>query len=284
MLNATSLPTISVITPSYNQASYLDETIRSVLCQRDQIHEYFVFDGGSTDESVSVIKKYASKIDHWVSEKDKGQSDAIHKGFTRATGDILYWLNSDDVLLPGALARVRQAFADHPDWDVLTSYGCWIDADSRIIKVFRMGRESDRQARGGCMHVCQQTCFFKRELYERVGGLDLKLHCVMDTELWVRMFKAGSVWGLVPQYLAGFRRHDLSKGLSWGKEYAAEGRWAAEQYPDYYSMTSRWRPMRLGHIVNQLVSGRRLRAWLDERRWTGRKLTDVFGEWKVDQV
>ncbi|MFA7235534.1 MAG: glycosyltransferase family 2 protein [Phycisphaeraceae bacterium] len=274
------LPTLSIVTPSYNQAKYLDETIRSVLCQRDQVHEYFVIDGGSTDESASVIQKYASQIDHWVSEKDKGQSDAIQKGFSRATGDILYWLNSDDVLLPGALAKVRQAFADHPRWDVLTGYGCWIDADSRITKVFRMGRESARLARGGCMHVCQQTCFFKREIYERVGGLNLDLHCIMDVELWARMFEAGAVWGLVPQYLAGFRRHDLAKGSAWSKEYADEHVWAVEHYPGYWDGGSR--SMRLLHMMDQLLTGRRLRAWLDGRRWIGQKITDVLGEWNVD--
>src|SRR5687768_13987517 len=97
---------ISVVTPSYNQAKYLEETLRSVISQRDQLHEYFVFDGGSTDGSAELIRKYTHGIDYWQSEKDKGQSDAIHKGFGRATGDVLGWLNSDDVLLPGALAKV----------------------------------------------------------------------------------------------------------------------------------------------------------------------------------
>ena len=94
---------ISIVTPSYNQAAYLDQTLRSVLSQRSLAHEFFVFDGGSTDGSVQIIENYADKIDYWESQPDQGQSDAIHCGFQRATGDVLYWLNSDDVLLPNAL-------------------------------------------------------------------------------------------------------------------------------------------------------------------------------------
>ena len=114
---------ITVVTPSFNQARFLDETLRSVLAQRDEIHEFFVIDGGSTDASVEIIRRYDSQIDWWVSEADAGQADAIHKGFSRAHGDVLYWINSDDVLLPGAIARVRQAFDANPHWDAGTGRG-----------------------------------------------------------------------------------------------------------------------------------------------------------------
>ena len=132
------MPTITVVTPSFNQASYLEETLRSVISQQDHVHEYFVLDGGSTDGSVEIIKRYRSRIDYWTSEKDRGQSDAIHKGFQRATGDVLLWLNSDDVLLPGALLKIRQAFERHPNWDVVSGYHAQIDADSRILSFQRI--------------------------------------------------------------------------------------------------------------------------------------------------
>ena len=167
---------LSVVTPSYNQARYLEDTLRSVVSQRDQLHEYFVFDGGSTDGSADLIRKYSPLIDFWQSEKDKGQSDAIHRGFQRATGDILGWLNSDDVYLPGALAHVRRAFEQHPEWDVVTGYHAAIDGDSRITALHRTGRETRTKLRWGIIRVCQQTCFFRRRLYEKVGGLDLSLH------------------------------------------------------------------------------------------------------------
>lgn len=224
---------ISIITPSYNQAKYLEETIQSVISQRDQIHEYFVLDGGSTDGSVDIIKKYEKHIDWWISEKDKGQSDAIHRGFSKATGDVIAWLNSDDVYFPQALSRVKQAFDTHPNWDVLTGYSAWIDAESRIEKLWRIPKESRFWADLGVMHVCQQTCFFKRSFYEKVGGLNLDLHMIMDTELWFRFMDANAVWGHIPEYLAGFRHHDLAKGTTWTKTVEKEHIWALEHYPQY---------------------------------------------------
>jgi len=104
-------PSITIVTPSFNQAAYLEKTIQSVLAQRADIHEYFVLDGGSTDDSVEIINKYASQIDYWVSRPDGGQADAIRQGFERATGDVLAWLNSDDLLLPGAIQKPRSSRA-----------------------------------------------------------------------------------------------------------------------------------------------------------------------------
>src|SRR5687768_1094026 len=167
---------ITVVTPSFNQAGFLDQTIRSVLSQREHAHEYFVVDGGSTDGSVDVIRRHAGRIDWWVSEKDRGQSDAIAKGFARATGDVLCWLNSDDLYLPGALEAARRAFDEHPEWDALTAYHVRMDAESRIISAHRIPRQSPRLARWGIHPVNQQTCFFRRSMYERVGGIDLSLH------------------------------------------------------------------------------------------------------------
>src|SRR3954470_16015104 len=157
-------PTLSIITPSYNQADFLEQTLRSVVSQRAHVHEYFVYDAASTDGSVEIIKRYAADIDHWVSEKDKGQSDAIHRGFTRATGDFVAWLNSDDVYLPGALERVRAALAAHPDWDAITGWAVRIDGDSRILSAHRTPPESVAAARRGVFHPAQPTVFLRRAL------------------------------------------------------------------------------------------------------------------------
>ena len=208
---------ISIVTPSFNQAAYLDKTLRSVLGQRDLVHEYFVLDGGSDDGSADVIKKYESRLDYWVSEPDRGQCDAIHRGFARATGDVLYWINSDDVLLPGALEHVHAAFDAEPDLDVVTGWGVAIDGDDRIVKMRRRPHDSPRWASLGYVRVHQPCCFFRRRLYEQVGGLDHELHCVLDTELWYRMFRAGSRWGGVDRYLAAYRLHSEAKSdwLEW---------------------------------------------------------------------
>jgi glycosyltransferase involved in cell wall biosynthesis len=269
--------TVSVVTPSFNQARFLDETLRSVLAQREQIHEYFVIDGGSADGSVDIIRKHESRIDYWVSETDSGQADAIHKGFSRATGDVLYWINSDDVLLPGAIARVKEAFERHRDWDALTAWHVRMDAESRIISMHRIPGENPRWARWGLHHVNQQTCYFKRALYERVGPIDEKLHCVLDTELWSRMFDAGSTWGHIPQYLGAFRQHAEAKGSSWLKAYAREEQWMREHYPQYNADNARHKLGLLAYKATQILTGRHLAAMADTRRYGGKSLADVFG-------
>ncbi len=273
---------ITVVTPSYNQAKYLDETLRSVLSQRDQIHEFFVLDGGSTDGSVDIIRRYAERggIDYWHSQKDKGQSDAIHQGFTRATGDYLAWLNSDDLFMPNALARVRQALEKNPHWDALTSYHVRIDADSRIISMHRIPRESPRMARWGVHHISQQTCFFRKSLYDRLGGLDLSLHTAMDTELWLRMFQANAVFGHIPAYLAAFRIHQEGKGSSWIDEYAQEKITVHAKYPQFLE-TRRQHLGLLYYRLTQVLSGRHLLAARETSRNRGKRVTEIFGDWKM---
>ena len=269
---------ISIVTPSFNQAAFLDETLRSIIAQRNLIHEFFVIDGGSTDGSVDIIRRHAEHIDYWVSEKDSGQSDAIQKGFSRATGDFLYWLNSDDVLLPGALELVLDALENHPQWDALTGYHVRMDEHSRIISMHRTPTENPIAAQWGIHHVIQQTCFFRRELYEKVGGLNLKLHCVMDTELWCRMFDYGSSWGHIPEYLAGFRQHQKAKGSSeqWFKMYRDEEAMLQQKYAHYCQDNLKHRLGLLYYRAGQILSGRHLRALSDARRYRGRTLAEVF--------
>ena len=271
--------TITVVTPSFNQAQFLEETLRSVLSQREQAHEYFVIDGGSTDGSAEIIHQYADRggIDFWVSEKDSGQAEAIQKGFSRATGDVLAWLNSDDVYLPGALAQVRAAFDAHPEWDALTAYHVRMDAESRILSAHRIPGENPRLARWGMHHVNQQTCFFRRSLYERVGPIDRSLHCVLDTELWSRMFDAGATWGHIPRYLAGFRQHAAAKGSSWSEAYPREEQWMRDHYPQYNADTMKHRLGILAYRATQVLSGRHLRAASETGRWRGKTLDEVFG-------
>ena len=124
----------------------------------DTGHTRQAIDGGSNDDSVDIIKRHADHLDYWVSEKDRGQGDAIRKGFSRATGDILFWVNSDDVMAAGAAARARRAFAAHPEWDVLTGYSVFIDEQSLITQVNCIPGESRWWAARGVLHVTQQTC------------------------------------------------------------------------------------------------------------------------------
>lgn len=271
-----SLPSVSVVTPSYNQAAYLEATLRSVLTQRRDIEEYIVLDGGSSDGSAAILARHAAAIDHWQSTPDGGQAAAISTGFVRSTGDILFWINSDDLVAPGAVARVRRAFAEHPDWDVLTGYSVFLDEDGVVTRVNLIAGESPAWLRCGILHVCQQTCYFRRRLYERVGGIDPGLHCMLDTELWLRFFAAGARWGHVPAVLGGFRQHALMKGRTWLERYAEERQTVAARYPDYRPSPSRWSIGRGLHgIARVAAAAARPRSWRWSRELIGRQLVDI---------
>jgi GT2 family glycosyltransferase len=271
---------ISVVTPSFNQARFLEETLLSVLSQRQFICEYFVIDGGSTDGSVDIIRRHADAggIDLWISEKDSGQAEAIQKGFSRASGEYLFWLNSDDVLLPGAMQAIQRSLADHPAWDAVTGYHVAIDEESRIVAVNRIPGESPSAARWGVQHVTQPTCVFRRSLYESVGGIDRSLHCVLDTDLWCRMFAAGSVWGHVPRCLAAFRRHTAAKGSAgkWAKLYLDEQAMLQRRYPDFCAHTFKHRIGLLTYRARQIFSGRYFLSLAETRRHRGKPLRQAF--------
>ncbi len=271
-----SLPTISVVTPSYNQAAYLEATLRSVIAQRRDVEEYFVLDGGSSDGSAAIIARHAAAIDHWQSQPDGGQAAAIANGFARATGDILFWINSDDLVAPAAMDRVRRAFAEHPEWDVLTGYSVFLDEAGAVTRVNLIEGESPAWLRRGILHVCQQTCYFRRRLYEEVGGIDAGLHCMLDTELWLRFFVAGGRWGHIPAVLGGFRQHPLMKGRTWLERYAEERQTVAARYPSYRPSSSRWSVGRGLHGIARMASAAtRPRAWRWSHELIGRRLADI---------
>ena len=182
-------PRISVVTPSYNQGRFLEQTIRSVLLQGYPNLEYIVIDGGSTDESVRIIEKYEKHLAHWESERDRGQSHAINKGFARATGEILCWLNSDDYYLPGTLRIVAETLAAGTGNFALVGHCEQVFADGSPA-IEGKGRYEGFERllqfwKGYRMH--QPSIFWRREVFERVGYLDESLHYTMDFDYWVRV-------------------------------------------------------------------------------------------------
>ncbi|MEE3220921.1 MAG: glycosyltransferase family 2 protein [Planctomycetota bacterium] len=238
-------PSITIVTPSFNQAAYLEKTIQSVLAQRADIHEYFVLDGGSTDDSVEIINKYASQIDYWASRPDGGQADAIRQGFERATGDVLAWLNSDDLLLPGAIQAIRERFSSYPKTQVVTGHYCQTDADGRLLRCMWVPRVRQSWLRWGVTRICQPSTFFRRDFYERIGGLDTHWQCVLDTELWCRMLSHNCNWHVLPQYVAARRYHSQTKGSTLTDQYRRERTELAQRYPQYRPhamkcMVGRW--------------------------------------------
>jgi glycosyltransferase involved in cell wall biosynthesis len=207
-------PRISIVTPSFNQGSFLEHTIQSVLNQNYPNLEYIIVDGGSTDGSVDVIKKYDSKLAYRVSEKDKGQSDAINKGFRRATGEILAWLNSDDCYLPGTLERVADFFSSHPAVDLMYGDLLLIDVSGNILGIRRVVPYNYTLALYGLSTVPQPSAFFRRRALDVVGLLDEELHYQMDTEFFLRFGKRGLNVKHLPVPLAMFRLHAQSKTVS----------------------------------------------------------------------
>lgn len=180
-------PRVTIVTPSFNQAAFLEETIRSVLLQGYPNLEYIIIDGGSTDGSVDIIRKYEPWLAYWVSERDRGQGDAVNKGWKRATGDILGWLNSDDVYRPGALHRIAAVFEVEVEAAVIEGRCALVDVDGKVFGCKEPTYfDTNYFLRGGLVPG-QPAVFFRRILVEKVGDLDESLHYVLDWEFWLRL-------------------------------------------------------------------------------------------------
>ncbi|HCR71136.1 MAG TPA: glycosyltransferase, partial [Anaerolineae bacterium] len=171
------LPLVSIVTPSFNQAEFLEKTIQSVLMQDYPYIEYIVIDGGSTDGSVDVIKKYQDKIRYWVSEPDKGQTEAINKGFAKATGDILAWINSDDTYNPKAVGEAVLYLIENPDVAMVYADCNFIDEQDNVIGKFNAKQTNYKLLREGFVHIPQQTMFFRKKYWSE---LDPSFYFAMD--------------------------------------------------------------------------------------------------------
>lgn len=205
-------PMFSIVIANYNYGRFLDEAIRSVLSQSYQDYEIIICDGGSTDNSVEVIKKYADKLAWWCSEKDKGQSDAFNKGFARARGRFLTWLNADDVFLPGAFEAVANAIEKNPECEWFTGGCVFCDSGLFVKKFFISHKFSQMRFKGRQLTVGGPSSFFTKRLLCEVGGLDVNLCFLMDIDLWYRFVLLGRVrYVRVKEYIWAFRFHDQSK-------------------------------------------------------------------------
>ena len=205
-------PKISIVTPSYNQGEFLEQTICSVLDQQYPNLEYFVVDGGSTDQSVEIIKKYALHLNRWVSEKDNGQSHAINKSFAKATGTIYSWINSDDYYLPGAFEHAAQLYAESPQAVAWLGHTLYIDREGQKIKTEKpWGLEKSALSCWGVEGMIPQPgSFFSASAYHTIGGLREDLHYAMDVDFWIKLSTQGD-FHTSNNTLAAFRVYTETK-------------------------------------------------------------------------
>lgn len=219
-------PKISIVTPSYNQGPFIEETIRSVLLQGYPNFEYIIIDGGSTDNTLELIRKYEPWLTYWTSEPDEGQAQAINKGFQHATGSWLAWLNSDDLYLPNALWRVAQTVNEHPDSHWMVGVTVLTDAAlnpyGHQSPTTRHPALSDPNWVAGSWldHVCtlhsgiflpQQSSFWSQSAYRATGALDEKLYYTMDYDHWTKLAYHGFLPTIIEEELALFRMHSTQK-------------------------------------------------------------------------
>ena len=204
---------VSIITPSFNQAPFLETTIQSVLTQDYADIEYIIVDGGSTDGSAEIIRKYADRLAWWVSEPDRGQTDALNKGFARARGDVLAWINSDDTYQPGAVREAAAYLQAHPEAGMVYGDAHYIDETGRVIGRFPAAQTDYRRLRQGYVHVPQQSSFFRAGLWQKVGPLDPSFYFAMDFDLWVRLAEQAPLH-YYPKMWANFRLHSGAKTIA----------------------------------------------------------------------
>lgn len=279
-----TIPKLSIVTPSFNQASYIEETLRSVSNQQYPFLEHLVIDGVSTDGTVEILKPYSAlpewKHLRWISEPDRGQSDAINKGFRMATGDIIGWLNSDDLYEPNCLSRVSDFFAQNHDVDFV--YGDYLIVDKTGAPLI-LKKEIDFDwdiMLCGLNYIAQPNVFFRRRVFDTLGYLDDSLHYVMDYEFWLRAASKGFRFQHIPAALAACRWHLDAKTVSGNPRIEQELRSVRDRYWDKRRFQSasvqityekccnvrarasrQWRKLRTRHAIDLMPTSWYLEAW-----------------------
>jgi glycosyltransferase involved in cell wall biosynthesis len=266
--SASAQPRITVIIPSFNQGKFLREALISVVTQAYERLEVIVLDGGSTDNSIKVIREFEPELAFWRSAPDGGQIHALIEGVSRSTGELVGWVNSDDILIPGAVAAVADAYL-RTTADLIGGNYLYIDDRSLIIRSKRHPRHGVAMwARAGLMLVNQPGSFFTRRAYDQVGGLSEHLDYIMDTDLYVRMLSAGCRYYHTGKRLAAFRLHALNKTLMKDR-LQTELAMARQTWPRAAQQPLTYNAATLMYRLQQVANGNYLRMAFETLAWRG---------------
>ncbi len=269
-----NLPRITVITPSLNQARFLRESIECILNQGYPNLEYFIIDGGSTDGSLGIIREYESRIDWWVSEKDKGQSDALRKGFERATGELIGWLNADDVYFPGALEKIGHAYVAHPNASIYAG-GIAIGAmhDGPIRKCIIPSPPWAWISKYGILDIGQQSSLYSTTIYRKTGGINVDLYIRMDGDLWFRLLKRHPHAVVIDEMIGFIRWHPETKSSRGYQRYVEE----RDQFFASVGLTGwRYHAILTYYKLRRLVSGSYFKSILATQRYKGMRMSEIW--------
>jgi glycosyltransferase involved in cell wall biosynthesis len=269
---------VSIVIPSYNQGQFIEETILSILNQDYPVIECLVMDGGSTDQTVEILKKYEGKI-KWVSEKDKGQADAVNKGFKLAQGEIIGWLNSDDLYEPGCIRSVVECFSQNRDCLLVYGNGFQMNSDGSLKIPFVSGSVTFKKL-SKSNPLLQPSIFFRKELLLDVGYLDIHFQYVMDYEFWVRIFKQYEIQTTyLPAYLSSWRLHQDAKTSIGRQKIYDEIFEVVEKY--YQKIPSTWLVPYIGEMILGFSSSQGITHFILHQKWPIRdgfkKLSKRFG-------
>ncbi len=264
-------PKISIITPSYNQGQFIEDTILSVINQNYPNLEYIIIDGGSTDNTVNIIKKYEHYLAYWTSEKDNGQSEAINKGFKKATGEIVGWINSDDFFMPGAFSKVANCFAMNKELDFINGYSLLIDEHTNILSNHFIIKQKKWYARHGIYYISQPAMFWKRKIFDKIGFLREDFHALMDRELLIRILSNDFKIGHLGKILAAFRMHNASKSSeAGGSKICMNDALELTQLYGEYGQNPKF-IFKLIYGFEKLFKGIYLKKWYFTLQWKGKK-------------
>lgn len=266
----------SIVIVNYNHAKYLEQAIKSILNQDFTDYELIIIDGGSKDNSVEIIKKYEDSIAYWISEPDKGQSDAFNKGFKKAQGQFGFWLNADDILLSGSLTKIADYIYKYPKYSWFAGNTIFFNKNNQVIRCSAGPEWKDFLIQNSTIYVYGPSTIFNIKLLNEVGGFDLSLHYSMDTDLWMKFVNKGYKFKRIKHYIWGFRIHEDSKTSHTLTDKPSE---AFLNEGNMLLRRNNWRlsPLKARiQTIYKIFSGLYLRSYFDSKKYKQKNINEVI--------